>query len=205
MEKENRDLKKTFSTTYNTATAGAITCFLSLVITAVSLKLWLETEVELYRIIGLASLGVAFVSITAGFLSQSVNQYVQYDARKRGKGPNFFRECQGPSLIGQIAGHFTTGRSVTSAKIIRHRLNARSYRRAPRPMFAHVQHSSRASKYSGDSDSGDPPEPLPTAPQISFTANSSRQSLTNSTSIFQRNALAVGFCPAAYFRSREVI
>ena len=173
-ETKDQRLKKSFRTTYSIANIGVIICLLSLLLTGLSLKLWQNTGAEWCRYAGLASLGMAFVGILVGFMSQSANQVIQRRARKSGKGPDFFKECQRPSPFSQIVSRFSAGQRVKPTRIIRPRTYVRSNHRAPRFAYARASHSSRGSSddsgSSGDPDSGNPLErPSLTSQQPSVT------------------------------------
>ncbi len=167
-ETKDQRLKRTFYTTRIISTNGVKSCLLSLLIMVLSLLLWQETRAEWSRYVGLASLVMAFASILVGWVSESANQIVQHRARKSGKGPDFFKECQCPSPFRQIVSHFSVGQRVKPTKIIRPRSHVRSNHRAPRPAFACASHSSRGndddSGSSGDPDSGNPSEQLRLSP-----------------------------------------
>lgn len=167
-KKKDHDLQKAFGITDRVSYRGVFICFLSLISMLISLAFWKNDKGELFRWIGLSSFFMAFVGVIMGFVSQSANLYVQHIARKSGKGPDFFKEYQRPSLFRQIVKHFPPAQCTTAPRFHTNvRSNARAYRSAPRPAFAHASNSSRGSRRSpngngGDSD-GDPPEPPPHA------------------------------------------
>ena len=198
MVKQNQNLKKAFCVTYNFATVGVIACALLLVFTGVSLKLWQDINAEWFRCVGLTSFGLAFISIMLGFVSQNANLYVQHIARKSGNGTNFFRQYQHPSLLRQIVRHFSSRQHVKPARAPHARMNARSYRRAPRPAFAYASCSGHSCN-EGDPD----PESSSKLHTVKQTPSATKPFwhylLNNAPN--PRHAPAIDACPQA----REVI
>ena len=192
MVKKDQNLKTAFRITYSSATVGVIACALLLVFTGVSLKLWKDINLEWFRYVGLTSFGLAFISIMLGFVSQNANLYVQHIARKSGKGTNFFRQCQHPSLLRQIVRRFPSRQQAKPARAPHARMNARSYRRAPRSAFTYASCSGHSCN-GGDPDPESPSKPLHTVKQTPSATNPFWQYLSNNSPNL-RHAPAVDAC-----------
>lgn len=143
--------------TSSTSFWGIVICLCSFIIALSCVAYFGKTGAEWSRWIGLVSFALAFASVLVGFTGETANQIVRHVAHKNGRGPAFFRQYERPSLCRQIIIRFSVKGKAKPVRMIRLRSNVRSYNRASRPAFAGVSDSSKGD--SGNSASGDPPEP----------------------------------------------
>jgi hypothetical protein len=173
--KSDARLKKSFRLTSNTSNAGFIEWCVLVVTMLLCLSLWKVTGVQWLLFAGTASLLLAVPGIILAFAAETVTQVVRLIAKLAGKGRDFFREEEKECSLSKAAAEcygfvkrvFNQDRNEAKCGYNRHEVkdtlnrragnNARSYRRASRPAFAHS--SGDGGDDSGDSDSGDPPEP----------------------------------------------
>jgi uncharacterized membrane protein YgcG len=174
-------LKKAFKSSFKTTNAGFIGWFVLVLIAFAFLVLWKTTGVRWTSFVGATSFCLAIPSIALGFVAQTWNQIVRIIARVKGKDKDFFKqEEEDCSLSEAAAACFSfmkhvfrqnrkeakRGYSRCEVKYTRNqhvRNNARSYRRAPRPVFAYSSgdDGGGGGSGSGDSDSSGDDSPKP--------------------------------------------
>jgi hypothetical protein len=158
-------LKKVFSITAPLSNKAFVAWFWLFIAFVVFLVIWKITGFSWARYAGIASFALSTVSIAVAFLAQTGSQGVRCaafaKAKIRGGRPLAFREAS-PDFTKLIRKYFHTSKTTENVtRNVHAHTNARSYRHASRPTFAHASSSpggDGSDDGSGDSDSGDPPE-----------------------------------------------